>query len=303
MAERGPEYGDLAERNARLAAKFDSAQAKSIFTWINETAGTNLSGDFQEALKDGIALCELINALAPGSVKGISKLAAPFKQMENISKFLQALPAYGVRSNDLFQTAALYEGTNLAQVLSTLESVRRIAEQKASGVAVPSQAVASSPFQKTEKVDKWLPKKKTEKERPLAEFNQYTASEGAGKESNAYGDLAERMARLDAKYDKSLEASLRTWIESQSGGTIGDDFQAGLKDGVLLCKAANANGANIKVNTGSLAFKQMENIENFLKACDAKGLVSSDKFQVVDLFEGSNMPQVLTCINAFQRKC
>ena len=42
--------------------------------------------------------------------------------------------------------------------------------------------------------------------------------------------------RLDAKYDKALETGLTSWIESTTGDKIGDDFQTGLKNGIILCK-------------------------------------------------------------------
>lgn len=36
-------------------------------------------------------------------------------------------------------------------------------------------------------------------------------------EGAAYGDLAERMARLDSKYNPELEKELRGWIEAKTG--------------------------------------------------------------------------------------
>ena len=37
---------------------------------------------------------------------------------------------------------------------------------------------------------------------------------------------------------------------------------------------------------------QMENIGNFLAGCEALGIVKTDIFQTVDLYEGQNIPQV-----------
>ena len=37
--------------------------------------------DVYEDLKSGVVLCNLINAIAPGSVNRISTMNAPFKQM------------------------------------------------------------------------------------------------------------------------------------------------------------------------------------------------------------------------------
>jgi hypothetical protein len=60
-----------------------------------------------------------------------------------------------------------------------------------------------------------------------------------------------------------------------------------------LCKLANAlkPGSVKKINTGSLAFKQMENINSFLEFARNKGVKANDLFQTVDLYEASNMTQ------------
>ena len=52
----------------------------------------------------------------------------------------------------------------------------------------------------------------------------------------------------------------------------------------------------LKPNTQSMPFKQMENIENFLKFCVAYGVQVSSIFQTVDLYESRNMPAVLNCM-------
>jgi len=41
---------------------------------------------------------------------------------------------------------------------------------------------------------------------------------------------------------------------------------------------------------------QMENIEVFVNFCEAYGVPRTSVFQTVDLFEGRNMAQVLSCI-------
>jgi len=41
---------------------------------------------------------------------------------------------------------------------------------------------------------------------------------------------------------------------------------------------------------------QMENIEIFVNFCEAYGVPRTSLFQTVDLFEGRNMAQVLSCI-------
>lgn len=53
-----------------------------------------------------------------------------------------------------------------------------------------------------------------------------------------------------------------------------------------------------------MPFVQMENISHFLRACKSPplNLQAHDIFQTVDLYEGKDPAQVLTCISAFSRR-
>lgn len=58
-------------------------------------------------------LCKLINSLYPegqAPVKKIQSSGMAFKQMEQISQFLQAAERYGINTTDIFQTVDLWEG-------------------------------------------------------------------------------------------------------------------------------------------------------------------------------------------------
>jgi hypothetical protein len=46
----------------------------------------------------------------------------------------------------------------------------------------------------------------------------------------------------------------------------------------------------------------MENIGNFLSACEKFGVPKSDLFQTVDLYEAENLAQVITGLRAVGRK-
>lgn len=73
--------------------------------WVEEVIGRRLpEGEFGAAFKDGVGLCELVNVLQPGAITKIEKSASPFHQMANISSFLQACRALGVREQVLFET-------------------------------------------------------------------------------------------------------------------------------------------------------------------------------------------------------
>ena len=56
--------------------------------------------------------------------------------MENIGNFLQGCYTYGVKKEDLFQTADLFEGQNMVQVLNGIAALSRKAQ--ANGFEGPS---------------------------------------------------------------------------------------------------------------------------------------------------------------------
>ncbi|KAL5255733.1 hypothetical protein ACHWQZ_G011078 [Mnemiopsis leidyi] len=113
--------------------------------------------------------------------------------------------------------------------------------------------------------------------------------------------------KLEAKYNLDQEKQCRAWIEEVVGEALSDQeigmhhFQHCLKDGQVLCKLLNTlNGEPLvkKINTQKMAFKQMENIEQFIKGCKTFGLKDGDIFQTADLYECQNMSQVVATIYA-----
>lgn len=100
------------------------------------------------------------------------------------------------------------------------------------------------------------------------------------------------------------------WVNSYvpdsglGGLSAPDNVHEKLKDGVVLCKLMNVlqPGKVIKINTSKMAFKQMENIGNFLSSCEAYGVSKTDLFQTVDLYENTNMSAVVNGIIALGRK-
>ena len=122
-----------------------------------------------------------------------------------------------------------------------------------------------------------------------------------------YGMTAELAEKKAAKYDPELEREAREWMEAVTGDPVASglqNFHAALKDGTYLCKLINVlqPGSVRKINTSKMAFKMMENIGNFLAACETFGLNKTDIFQTVDLYEAENMPQVVNGIHALGRK-
>ncbi|KAL4932772.1 calponin homology domain protein [Aspergillus undulatus] len=113
-------------RNLRLS-RYTPQAAAEVRSWIEEVLRERLPpGDLLEALKDGVALCRLLNlAVSPG-VK-YKQSSMPFVQMENISHFLRAcqLPPLSLPPHDVFLTVDLYEAKDPAQVLQCISAFSR----------------------------------------------------------------------------------------------------------------------------------------------------------------------------------
>ncbi|KAI0548096.1 hypothetical protein F4679DRAFT_551946 [Xylaria curta] len=116
-------------RKLRLE-KYTPAAAAEARSWIESILGTSLpSTDLLEGLKDGVALCKLVNlAVGPPGVK-FKQSAMPFVQMENISHFLRACqsPPLNLQEHDMFLTVDLYEQKDPAQVLQCISAFSRAA--------------------------------------------------------------------------------------------------------------------------------------------------------------------------------
>ncbi|KAF6845474.1 calponin [Colletotrichum musicola] len=116
-------------RRLRLE-KYTPAAAKEVGSWIEGVLGERLpSGDLLEGLKDGVALCKLINLAVPPPGVKFKKSAMPFVQMENISHFLRSCkqPPLNLQEHDVFLTVDLYEQKDPAQVLQCLGAFSRAA--------------------------------------------------------------------------------------------------------------------------------------------------------------------------------
>jgi len=97
---------------------------------------------------------------------------------------------------------------------------------------------------------------------------------------------------------ESQQQQVQSWIESVTGTPISGDLPTALKDGVVLCNVINSLRPDTitSVNKYNAAFRQMQNIDNFLKVAEKLGVPDKDRFKTEDLFYGNNFPQVLVCL-------
>lgn len=141
MANRQKGYGLTAELNEKIRAAYSEKDEKEITQWFADLGLEKISGTgydaFQEYLKSGEVLCGLANTLEPGAIPKVNNLAtvkmAVFKASksnENIGFFLKWASSYGLPASNSFQTADLYEGTNLAAVQRALFNLGGCAKKK-----------------------------------------------------------------------------------------------------------------------------------------------------------------------------
>lgn len=112
----------MSKRNKELEAE--------VLDWISKVLGEPLpKGEFEDILKDGVVLCNLMNKLTPGSVKKIATKGTNFQLMENIQRFQAGMKAYGVPGEEIFQTADLFERRNIPQVALSLFALGRMTQK------------------------------------------------------------------------------------------------------------------------------------------------------------------------------
>lgn len=109
-----------AELAAKAAANYDYNAEAQAREWMESVIGEPFEGEFGPSLKNGVLLCKLLNAIAPGTIKKINESRMPFKQMENISMFLRGCRSLGVAEHSLFETVDLYEEKDLGLVVKCL---------------------------------------------------------------------------------------------------------------------------------------------------------------------------------------
>ncbi|KAK4313926.1 hypothetical protein Pmani_014757 [Petrolisthes manimaculis] len=110
---------------------------------------------------------------------------------------------------------------------------------------------------------------------------------------------------MAGKRDPQMEKEALEWIFQVVGEPVpNDEFGNILKDGQVLCRLMNklSPGAIAKINSGSIQFKMMENINNFSSSARAYGVSIQDLFQTADLFEKKDLAVVCNMIHSLGRQ-
>uniref|UniRef100_A0A318D0D9 Calponin-homology (CH) domain-containing protein n=1 Tax=Kangiella spongicola TaxID=796379 RepID=A0A318D0D9_9GAMM len=119
----------------------------------------------------------------------------------------------------------------------------------------------------------------------------------------SYGFSRHIQSKIEKKYEPELEERLVEWIIAQCGSEVGRPeagrmgFQSWLKDGTVLSQLINSLYSEDskpikKIQSTDKAFKQMEQVSQFLKAAERYGVNKTDIFQTVDLWESKDLAAV-----------
>lgn len=149
MSFRALRAGDAFDVEIKLQRRYDNEDElglpQKIVEWILKVVGAvdGLSAgvrldwrQIQQALKDGVVLCRLINNLlkqvGQPTVQYRPKAASSFVAMANIDTFLSAARVYGVSEMSMFGTSDLYEGKKGAflNVIHCINQLGKIANAR-----------------------------------------------------------------------------------------------------------------------------------------------------------------------------
>ena len=132
-SDRAAKSGIALEAQRKIHSKYDENLATTILSWVEAVSGQSTGGaadaaHFLQLFKDGTLLCKLANSLQPGAIKKVNTSAMPFKQMENISFFLQWAEQH-LPKHEVFQTVDLFDGQDPNSVLVCLSALARKADK------------------------------------------------------------------------------------------------------------------------------------------------------------------------------
>ncbi|KAI6652913.1 Muscle-specific protein 20-like isoform X1 [Oopsacas minuta] len=133
MAYRAPKSGIAADIQRKRQSEYKVSIEREAIEWIECVIWEqkNYSVNFHEWLLDGSILCKLFNYIEPNQIpsKHFKPTSATFKQLDNINMFIMACKNYGIKEGDLFVSLDLHEANDLAQVLSSIFSLERMAHK------------------------------------------------------------------------------------------------------------------------------------------------------------------------------
>ena len=126
MATRPDSMGIYAGYAAKRKAKYDVELEGRCRDWIEGNLGRKLEGPtFRESLMDGVAVCDLINVLAPGTIKKIHKSPILMFRRENFGSFQRACLKLGCKEIETAVFEDVYDDKDMGQFLINIIALAR----------------------------------------------------------------------------------------------------------------------------------------------------------------------------------
>lgn len=119
------EWEDNLERHQR-----DSTKESQILMWIWNCLEIVSTLDYEQFLKDGVALCKLMNHIKPGSItEEVSAGEGIRQRRRNIELFLRAAEQYGVPKHLLFKPEDLLLLQHLPRVTRCIFALGKLVDE------------------------------------------------------------------------------------------------------------------------------------------------------------------------------
>jgi len=111
------------------------AEHKSeLLDWVEAVCGEKVPRDqaFEEVLRDGVILCNMMNKLLPGSIPRVhpSSPSTRDQWMQNHEAVRLAMRTLGVAEGEIYSATDLTDGNNIKHVVKSLAALARIVSNK-----------------------------------------------------------------------------------------------------------------------------------------------------------------------------
>lgn len=87
--------GERQISDAAYEGEYSGSDVEVVASWIRDVTGEALTEPLDDAMRSGVVLCNLVNALRPGTIPKVSHSKMPFPIRENIKAFCDACRAFG----------------------------------------------------------------------------------------------------------------------------------------------------------------------------------------------------------------
>eukprot|EP01127_Copromyxa_protea_P005829 TRINITY_DN1567_c0_g1_i1.p1 TRINITY_DN1567_c0_g1~~TRINITY_DN1567_c0_g1_i1.p1 ORF type:complete len:832 (+),score=178.90 TRINITY_DN1567_c0_g1_i1:46-2541(+) len=120
-------FGMDAEHEIKRQDAYNHVLEEQIMDWIEDVTGFAIDS-FYSNLKSGQVLCDLINAIRPGTIPRVHRVSKPLMERENIQFFLNAVTGLGVKPGETFGVNDLYDRKDMQAVVNCLHALAKVLE-------------------------------------------------------------------------------------------------------------------------------------------------------------------------------